>query len=75
MQRLHVYRRSRVRPNLRTEDPGSPFQQLGFPGRDLVRMHVEMLGQLGKRLLASQGSQRWPAPIGWSGLNVSALSA
>ena len=46
-----------VPPRLRTEHPGSPVQKLSLPGRDLVRMHVELLGQLGQRLLAPHGSQ------------------
>src|SRR3954463_6488620 len=56
MERFHVHR-GRCRSRLRTEHPGSPVQELSLPGRDLVRVHVELLGQLGQRLLALHGSQ------------------
>src|SRR4051794_2398075 len=56
MQRLHIDgRRSRFR--LRTEHPGRPLQELSLPGRNLVRMNIELLRQLGQRLLAPYGSQ------------------
>src|SRR4051794_38737086 len=56
MQRLHIDgRRSRFR--LRTEHPGSPLQELSLPGRNLVGMNIELLGQFGQRLLTLHGSQ------------------
>src|SRR4051794_11193391 len=56
MKRLHVDgRRSRLR--LRTEHPGSPLQELSLPGRNLVRMNIELLRQFGQRLLAPHGGQ------------------
>src|SRR5215213_5398248 len=56
MQCLHIDgRRSRFR--LRTEHPGSPVQELSLPGRNLVGMDIELLGQFGQRLLAPYGSQ------------------
>src|SRR4051795_8603051 len=56
MKRLHVDgRRSRLR--LRTEHPGSPLQELSLPGRNLVRMNIELLRQFGQRLLPPYGSQ------------------
>src|SRR5919205_982040 len=56
MKRLHVDSwRGRLR--LRTKHPGSPVQELSLPGRDLVRMPIELLGEFGQRLLPPQGSQ------------------
>src|SRR3954468_21543502 len=58
MQRLHVDGwRGRVRSRLRTEHPGSPLQELSLPGRNLVGMNIELLGQFGQRLLTFHGSQ------------------
>jgi hypothetical protein len=37
---------------------GSPFLKLHFPLRDLVGVNVEMLSQLGYRVLAPDGRQR-----------------
>ena len=42
---------------LRPENPCRPFQQLAAPDRDLVRVNVKLLRQLGQRLLALHGSQ------------------
>src|ERR671929_2148341 len=56
MKRLHV-EGWRGRLGLRTKHPGSPFQELSLPGRDLVWMYIELLGEFGQRLLASHGSQ------------------
>src|SRR3954454_13298920 len=39
------------------EHPGSPLEEQRLPGCDLVRMHVELLRQLGQRLLALNGGQ------------------
>jgi hypothetical protein len=59
VKRLHVdCRRGRAGSRLATEHPGSSLQELGLPGRDLVRVHVELLGQFGQRLLTFHGSQR-----------------
>src|SRR4051812_14019058 len=41
----------------RPEYRGSSFEQQRLPGRDLVRMDVELLRQLGQRLLALDGGQ------------------
>src|SRR3954467_15215562 len=49
--------RGRFRSRLRTEPPGSPLQELSLPGRDLVRMDIELLRQFGQRLLTPYGSQ------------------
>jgi hypothetical protein len=35
-----------------------PLKELVFPLLDLVRMHVELLGQFNKRLLAPDGGKR-----------------
>jgi hypothetical protein len=56
MKHLQIHRRWNVR-GVGAEKPGRPFEQLRFPGRDLVRMHVESLRQLGQRLLALQGGK------------------
>src|SRR3954467_10593341 len=58
MQDLDVDRRSRVGPGAITEDRRRALQELAAPLRDLVRMHVELLGQLGQRLLALDGRYR-----------------
>jgi hypothetical protein len=42
---------------IRPEHPGSPLQKLTAPDRDLVRVSVKLLRQLGQRLLALYGSQ------------------
>src|SRR5215212_3961311 len=56
MKRLNVDRRqSRLR--LQTKYPGSSFHELTLPSRDLVGMHVKLLGEFGQRLLALHGSQ------------------
>src|SRR3954469_15894095 len=58
MQRFHVDGwRGRVRSRLRPEHPGRPLQELSLPGRDLVGVDIELLGQFGQRLLAPYGSQ------------------
>src|SRR3954467_2397020 len=56
MQRLHVDDwRGRVRSRLRTKHPGGPLQELSLPGRDLVGVDIELLGQFGQRLLTLHG--------------------
>ena len=55
--RLHVHRRGCFRLRLPPEYPGSAVQELRRPGRDLVRVYVELLRQLGERPLAPHGSQ------------------
>src|SRR4051794_13468210 len=58
MQRLHVDGwRGRVRSRLRPEHPSRPLQELSLPGRDLVGMDIELLGQFSQRLLALHGGQ------------------
>src|SRR5450631_2732253 len=37
--------------------PGSPFEKLRSPGRDLVRMDIELFGQFGQRLLTLDSRQ------------------
>src|ERR1019366_2752314 len=58
VQRLHIDRRLRRCCAFRAENASGSFQQLGPPGRDLVRMNVKLLRQLRQRLLALHGSQR-----------------
>src|SRR4051794_37244489 len=41
----------------RPEYRGSSFEQQRLPGRDLVRMDIELLRQFGQRLLALDGGQ------------------
>lgn len=43
------WRRSRLA--LAAENLGSPFKKLRAPGRDLIGMHVILIGQFGQRLL------------------------
>src|SRR5215204_7581971 len=58
MERFDVdCRCTRLRLGCRPEYPGSPFEQQRLPGRDLVRMDVELLRQFGQRLLAFDGGQ------------------
>lgn len=40
------------------EHPRRPLQQLRLPLRDLVRINVKLLRQLGQRLVALQGRRR-----------------
>jgi len=42
---------------LGTKHPGSPFQQLRFPLRDLIGMDIKQLRQFGQRLIALDGGQ------------------
>src|SRR3954453_18504536 len=49
--------RARLGPGFRPEHPGSSFEKQRLPGRDLVRVDVELLRQLGQRLLALEGGQ------------------
>jgi hypothetical protein len=55
VQRLHVDRQLDGTPL--GEDRGGAAQQLLAPLADLVRMHIEALGQLGERGLAFHGRQ------------------
>jgi hypothetical protein len=48
-------RRARRGPGFRPEHPGSSFEKQRLPGRDLVRVDIELLRQLGQRLLALDG--------------------
>jgi hypothetical protein len=52
VQGLHVHGRRRLCLRRLPKDPRSAVQELRAPLRDLVRMHVELLGQLRQRLLA-----------------------
>jgi hypothetical protein len=60
VQRLHIDHRSLVRRGGGAEYARGAVQELGAPLRDLVRVNVELLGQLRQRPLASEGSQRHP---------------
>ena len=42
---------------VRSKHPGCPVEQLPLPLGDLVGMNVELLSQLGQRLVASDGRQ------------------
>src|SRR3954452_24381686 len=44
-------------PRLRAEHPSRPVEKLRLPLGDLVGMNVELLCQLGQRLVASNGGQ------------------
>ena len=57
MQGPHVHDRGSLRRGDRAEDAGGAFQKLRAPLRDLVWVNIELLGQLGQRLLASDGRQ------------------
>lgn len=59
MQDLDVDRRSRGLGAL-AENRSGALQELAAPLRDLVRMHVELPGQLRQRLLAPDGRYRHP---------------
>ena len=56
MQNLDVDRRRGLR--LRAEHRRRALHKLAAPLRDLVRMHVELLRQLGQRLVAPDGRYR-----------------
>ena len=59
MQRLHVDRQRRGnRSRFRPKDTGGTFQELGTPLRNLIGMHIKLLCQLGKCLLAAHRSER-----------------
>jgi hypothetical protein len=45
--------------------PGSPVQKLDLPLGDLVDMNVELLSQLGQRLVASDSGHRHLRLEGW----------
>ena len=59
MKRLQIHRHSLAARRTGAEHPRSALQQLHFPGRDLVRMNVKKLRQLGQRLLALEGGLQW----------------
>src|SRR3954451_16197668 len=48
---------ARLGPGFRPEHPGSSFEKQPLPGRDLVRVDVELLRQFGQHLLALDGGQ------------------
>src|SRR3974390_1436195 len=58
MQRFEIDARLGV--TLATKHPGSPFQKLRFPLRDLIGMDVKLLRQLGQCQLALDGGQSHP---------------
>ena len=59
-----------------TRDPGSPFEKLRSPGRDLVRMDIELFSQFGQRLLGLVSGQSHFRLEGWAVVPAwSALSA
>src|SRR6478609_7058817 len=59
VQHLHIHHwrclESRI---IRPKYPGDTLQHLCLPGRDLVRVHIILLSQLGQRLLSLDGGQR-----------------
>ena len=55
MQRLHVHDRLRGLATVGTENVGRPVFELRFPDRDLVGMHIELLGKLRNRSVAFDG--------------------
>ena len=55
MQRFEIDARLGV--TLGTKHPGSPFQKLRFPLRDLIGMDVKLLRQVGQCQLALDGGQ------------------
>jgi len=57
---LRVDHRRRVSLGAITEDRRRALQQLAAPLRDLVRVDVELLGQLRQRLVALDGRYRHP---------------
>jgi hypothetical protein len=58
VQQFQVHHGCRLRARLlSTKNAGGTFCQLGFPGRDLIRMHVILLRQISQRLLALDGGQ------------------
>src|SRR4051794_4230234 len=58
MEHRQIHRRPLiVAATLRAKQPGCPVEQLRLPLGDLVGMNVELLCQLGQRLLALDGGQ------------------
>src|SRR5919107_3035551 len=58
MQHRQVHRWTlTVAAALRAKQPGCPVEQLRLPLGDLVGVNVELLCQLGQRLVASDGGQ------------------
>jgi hypothetical protein len=58
VQFLHVDGRRRFGLAVAAEDLGRPFQKLRAPGRDLIGVDVELLGQFSQRLLALDRGKR-----------------
>lgn len=52
VQLLHVDWRWGLSLAVTAEDLGGPFQELRAPRRDLIGMHVILVGQIGQRLFA-----------------------
>ncbi len=59
MQRFYVDRFFNGAARFRTEYPGSPFQKLAAPLRDLVGMNIKQLRQIGQRLFTLHRRQRY----------------
>src|SRR6202035_4513549 len=58
MERLQIHRQcGGTSLGFSPEYPGRPFEKLRLPLRDLIGVNVELLRQLGQRLLALQSSQ------------------
>lgn len=80
MQRLYVDGGSGRHHALRAENPGSAALQLGLPGRDLIGVDVEVLGQLSYRsvtldgLLLARSNSIAEGPIAVSDLLVLSLT-
>jgi hypothetical protein len=56
MQHRQIHRRSlTVAATLRAKQPGCPVEKLCLPLRDLIGINVELLNQLGRRLLPLDG--------------------
>src|SRR5476651_909812 len=58
MQRLHIDRGRGRRRAAQAEYVRCSTLELGFPGRHLIGVDVEMLGQLGQRPIALDGGKR-----------------
>ena len=57
MRRLQIHRRRTSLALLLPKNAGRLSENLGFPLRELIGMNIELLSQLGQRLLAFQGGQ------------------
>lgn len=57
MKHREIHRASIQPLHAGTKQSGAALQQPGFPGRDLIRMNVELLGQVGQRLFTLESGQ------------------